>query len=227
MKQADPPPLGVFWECLTCGFRYVEAPFRHPPRGSHCPRCGGNAHIAAKVLVPLQEHKTSPPPPPGPRLAVLLDNVRSAYNVGAAFRTADGAGVERLYLTGITPTPPHRGIAKTALGADQRVVWHTHPNSVHLSARLQAEGWALWALETAPKAVSLPDLLQGALPARVVVAVGNEVAGLDPELLARADAVIALPMWGVKRSLNVISALAVVLYGVRLFGERGVTRGGF
>ena len=219
MRQVEPVPLGVFWECDVCGFRYVEAPFREPPRGDRCPRCGGRAQIAAMVPAPRRENASpSPPPPASPRLAVLLDNVRSAYNVGAAFRTADGAGVERLYLAGITPTPPHRGVVKTALGADQRVPWQAYPHSVRLAAMLQAEGWALWALETAPAAVSLPDLLQEAMPERVLVAAGNEVAGLDPALLARADAVVALPMWGMKRSLNVISALAVVLYGVRLFG---------
>ncbi len=219
MKRAEPAPLGIFWECDACGFRYVEAPFREPPRGNRCPRCDGHAQIAAVVPAPRRENAgASPPPPASPRLAVLLDNVRSAYNVGAAFRTADGAGVECLYLAGITPAPPHRGVVKTALGADQRVPWQAHPNSVRLATMLQAEGWALWALETAPAAVSLPDLLQKTVPERVVVAVGNEVAGLDPALLVQADVMVALPMWGVKRSLNVISALAVALYGVRLFG---------
>jgi len=221
MRRAEPAPLGVFWECEACGFRYVEAPLREPRHGGRCPRCGGDAHVAAIVPPARQEGADPPPPPPSPPVAVLLDNVRSAYNVGAAFRTADGAGVAHLYLAGITPTPPHRGIAKTALGAERRVPWSAHPNSVQLAARLQAKGWTLWALETAAAAVPFAELLQGRLPSRVVVAVGNEVAGLDPALLARADAVVALPMWGVKRSLNVVSALAVALYGVRLAGGSG------
>ncbi len=211
------PPRAVFWECGECGLRYVEAPWQ-AWRGRRCPHCGGPAAAAAVVASSEPEMESAPAPSPasGPRLAVLLDNLRSAYNVGAAFRTADGAGVAHLYLGGMTPAPPHRGIAKTALGAERHVPWSRHPNGVRLAAALQAEGWVLWALEAVPEAVPLGWLLAREVPERLLLVVGNEVAGVDPALLARADAVVSLPMQGFKRSLNVASALAAALYAVRL-----------
>ncbi len=210
------PVIGVFRECTACGFRYAEAPLQ-TPAADRCPRCGGYAGVAAVVRAAATANP--PPEPPRTRLAVLLDNIRSAYNVGSAFRTADGAGVEHLYLTGITPAPPHRGISKTALGAERSVSWSHHPNSLRLVADLQAQGWVLWAVETAPAAVPLAKVLKSPLPDRLLLALGNEIAGVDPGLLAMADAVVALPMAGRKRSLNVATALAAVVYGLRLGGE--------
>ncbi len=212
-----PPPQAVFWECTNpaCRFRYVESPAAG--RGATCPRCGAPAHLAARVPLPASEPREGSPAPsasprPYPTIALLRDNFRSAYNVGAAFRTADAAGVSHVYLTGITPPPTHPGVGKTALGAERWVSWSSHPNGVVLSARLKAEGWALWALETA---ASARRVCEGDPPERVVLAFGNEVAGLDPDILALADAVMALPMWGRKRSLNVASALAAALYVLR------------
>ncbi len=149
---------------------------------------------------------------------MLLDNLRSAYNVGAAFRIADAAGLRHLYLAGITPSPKHPGVGKTALGAQRAVPWSHHPNSVRLVITLQTEGWAIWALETGPASRPLDELLGTALPERLLLVVGNEVAGVDPAILHRADAVAALPMWGVKASLNVATALAAAIYRLRAKG---------
>ena len=218
MNQPDSSRQAVFWECTNpaCGFRYVEAPPRG--RGEVCPRCGAAAYPAAEVASSPRETEGQQvlpqrmPRSPFPVLAVLLDNLRSAYNVGAAFRTADAAGVAHVYISGITPSPTHPNVHKTALGAERWVPWSSHPNGVALATRLKAEGWALWALETDAAARRLHEL---PLPERLVLAFGNEVAGLDPGILAQADAVVALPMWGRKRSLNVASALAAALYVLR------------
>ena len=217
-------PLAVFWECANpaCRFRYVES--APAGRGTTCPRCGAAAQVVARVprpdsmdsadtSSPVPLPSASPFPTPFPTIALLLDNFRSAYNVGAAFRTADAAGVTHVYLSGITPAPTHPRVQKTALGAEQWVPWSHHPNGVALSARLKQEGWTLWGMETAASARRLNA--QQPLPSKLVLALGNEVAGLDPGILTQADAVVALPMWGRKRSLNVASALAAALYVLR------------
>ena len=141
-------------------------------------------------------------------VTVLLDNVRSLYNVGAFFRTADGAAVERLLLSGITPRPPHKGIAKTALGAEERVAWEP-VNAGESIRRLQSSGYEIAAIETSLRAVDIFDW-RPRFP--VCVFFGNEVDGLAPELLEQCDTHVRIPMLGLKHSLNVASAGAIVLY---------------
>lgn len=141
--------------------------------------------------------------------AVLLDNVRSMYNVGAFFRAADGVGLEKLCLCGITAHPPKKAISKTALGAEETVPWEHDWEAVHMAERLRRSGFALAAVETSPQSVDLFDW-QPSFP--VCVAFGNEVEGLRPELLALADTHVRIPMLGHKRSLNVATAGGVVLY---------------
>jgi len=145
--------------------------------------------------------------------AVLLDNLRSAWNVGAIFRIADAAGYGHLYLTGITPTPPHPNVAKVALGAEASVAWSYHPDAVALAQTLRAQGWTLWALEVVPEAEPLP-VGQPVPEEPWAWLIGHEVTGLDPDLLALAHRVWALPMHGRKRSLNAAMAFAAAAYRV-------------
>jgi tRNA G18 (ribose-2'-O)-methylase SpoU len=145
-------------------------------------------------------------------LHLLLDNLRSSYNVGSLFRTADGAGVGQIHLCGITPTPVHPKVAKTALGAQETLPWRYHRNALHAADWLQAQGCALWALEISAKSVSLLDASPVGPLAMVI---GNEVSGVDPELLARCERIIEIPMLGHKRSLNVASAAAIAIYWLR------------
>lgn len=142
-------------------------------------------------------------------VSVVLDNVRSLYNVGAFFRTADAAGVEKLYLSGLTAAPPHRGIAKTALGADETVPWERCDDPLSVIDNLRARGCEIAAIETTPGAVDLFDW-QPRFP--VCVVFGHEVDGVRPALLARCDTHVQIPMLGRKRSLNVATAGGVVLY---------------
>ena len=142
-------------------------------------------------------------------VVVLLDNVRSLYNVGAFFRTADAVGIDRLLLSGITASPPHRGLAKTALGAEEKVRWETVPDAVVRVAGLRHAGYQVVAVETGPAALDLFDW-QPAFP--VCLVFGHEVDGVRRELLEAVDALVRLPMRGAKHSLNVATAGGVVLY---------------
>jgi len=142
-------------------------------------------------------------------VAVVLDCVRSVYNVGAFFRTGDAAGIERLYLTGYTGYPPHRGIAKTALGAEGTLPWERRDDAPALAAELRARGWEIAVVETSVCAVDLYDW-QPAFP--VCLIFGNEVEGVDPRLAETADVHVRVPMLGRKQSLNVAVAGGVVLF---------------
>ncbi len=139
----------------ACGLRYplVEG----HPFGTRCPLCLGSTEVV--LTRPLSPEPFSPlnAPIPAPRkwLHAILDNVRSAWNVGAMFRTADGLGVEKLYLCGITPTPENVAVRKTSLGAEESVQWEYARDAVKLAKRLKAEEFALWGLEQDERAVRL------------------------------------------------------------------------
>jgi 23S rRNA (guanosine2251-2'-O)-methyltransferase len=141
--------------------------------------------------------------------AVLLDNVRSMYNVGAFFRAADGVGLEELCLCGITAHPPKRAISKTALGAEEVVAWEHDWDTVRMAEGLRCRGFEIAAIETSLQSV---DLFEWQPKFPVCVAFGNEVEGLRPELLEIADTHVRIPMLGQKTSLNVATAAGVVLY---------------
>jgi tRNA G18 (ribose-2'-O)-methylase SpoU len=141
--------------------------------------------------------------------AVLLDNVRSMYNVGAFFRTADAVHAAKLHLCGITAYPPKRAITKTALGAEERVPWERHKDAASALAKLRVEGYEIASIETSLHSV---DLFDWAPRFPVCVVFGHEVEGIQHELLALSDSHIRIPMLGVKHSLNVATAGGVVLY---------------
>jgi len=139
---------------------------------------------------------------------VLLHSVRSLYNVGAFFRTADAVGVSRLHLSGFTGSPPSKQIAKTALGAEQTVPWARADAPAIIGAR-RSSGWETAAIETVEDAVDLFDW-QPRFPLLIVF--GHEVEGLPPGIVQRCETRVRIPMVGTKRSLNVATAGGVVLY---------------
>lgn len=151
------------------------------------------------------------PPPPYP-ISVIVDNIRSAYNVGSIFRTADSAGVRHVYLTGYSPAPTHRKVAKTALGAEDSVPWSRAPDIDELIDDLKTEGTAIVALERAENAVTFDSFTEADFPLALLL--GNEVAGVPERLLEKVDAVLSLPQYGVKTSLNVSVAFGVAAYGL-------------
>lgn len=142
------------------------------------------------------------------------------YNVGAFFRTADGAGVQRLLLSGITARPPKKAISKTALGAEERVAWAGYEDGLNAVTQLRAQGYEIAAVETNPRAIDIFDW-QPNFP--VCVVFGHEVDGLSSELLEACDTHVRIPMLGIKHSLNVASAGAIIIYELlrkyRLLGE--------
>ena len=142
-------------------------------------------------------------------VVALLDDIRSLYNVGAFFRTADAAGLRGLYLCGITGRPPKPGICKTALGAENIVRWEHALDACAVVEHLRADGYEIAAVETSVKSVDLFDW-EPAFP--VCLIFGNEVDGIRAELSARADSYVRIPMLGVKHSLNVATAGGIVIY---------------
>ena len=142
-------------------------------------------------------------------VSALLHDIRSAYNVGAIFRTADAAALARLYLSGISPLPTQHGVAKTALGAEETVPWEKVLDPPSLVYSLRERGYEIAALETAPHAVDLFDW-KPQFP--VCLLLGNEVEGLPSEIQATADVCVRIPMLGMKHSLNVATAAGVVMY---------------
>ena len=140
---------------------------------------------------------------------VLLDNVRSMYNTGAFFRTADAAGIEKVYLCGITARPPKRAITKTALGSEESVAWEHYWEPLPVVDRLREQGYEMAAIETSVHAVDLFDW-RPRFP--VCVVFGHEVDGIRPEVSAACDTHVRIPMLGVKHSLNVATAGGVVIY---------------
>lgn len=193
--------------------------FRFPaPAGSEagncCPECGGTTSFRD---APFSATDRLPPAPDAhaPPVEALLDNIRSIFNVGAMFRTADGAGLRRLHLCGITATPEHPKVAKTALGAEQTVAWSRYTNALDAARLLQAQGAQLWALERQPGSENLFHANPRQAGAPLVLVVGNELAGIDPQLRARCDRILHIPMAGQKESLNVAIAFGVAAYYLR------------
>lgn len=146
---------------------------------------------------------------------LILHNLRSAHNVGAVFRTAEAAGIKKIFLTGYTPAPldrfgrPNKEITKTALGAEQTIVWKAREDIFALLDELAAAGFQILALEQAKDAV---DYRQVSPAAKTALILGNEVSGIAPEILARCDQIIQILMRGKKESLNVAVAAGVVLF---------------
>lgn len=142
-------------------------------------------------------------------VTVLLDNVRSLYNVGAFFRTADGVKLEKLYLGGITGKPPKRALTKTALGAEETVPWEHSWDAVTILEQLRARDYEIAAIETSVHSV---DLFEWIPRFPVCLVFGHEVEGVRGELLELCDTHVRIPMLGHKHSLNVATAGGVVLY---------------
>ena len=146
---------------------------------------------------------------------IILEDIRSAYNVGAIFRTADASGVSKVFLTGYTPAPidrfgrPQPEIQKTSLGASETMLWEKVESMSELITRLQKEGVTVAAVELSPTSVPLKEFIE---PEKVAYIVGNEVDGVAKETLELADVVVELPMLGKKESLNVSVTAGIILY---------------
>lgn len=144
---------------------------------------------------------------------LVLDNLRSAQNVGSIFRTANGAGVGHIYCCGTTPTPDHRGVKKASLGAENYTSWSYHPNCPLLVDELRVDGDYILALESTANSNSMFTSVPFSMQHKsFVLVLGNEISGIDPLVLQKANAIIHIPMAGVKTSINVAVAAGIALY---------------
>lgn len=150
-------------------------------------------------------------------IVVVLDNIRSMHNVGSVFRTADAFLVTSLCLCGYTPRPPHRDIHKTALGATETVHWTYNNTTMDAIRMLKQDGYTIWAVEQAEGSIALDAFSTTALPdenslTKIAVVFGNEVSGVDEEVLKHCDGCIEIPQSGMKHSLNISVAAGIILW---------------
>jgi len=151
-------------------------------------------------------------------MVAILQDIRSLHNVGSIFRTADAAGVKRLYLCGITPAPFDRfgkvrpPLAKVSLGAERYVPWEKVKATSKLLKRLKSDGYKIFAIEQSRKSISYHKLKVQSLKLKVALLVGNEVKGLPKTISAKADKILEIPMHGRKESLNVAVAFGIVAF---------------
>lgn len=201
--------------CTSCGLRYplsVGHSF-----GTRCPICMGETRLvlSRKLVTEITRPLPYMLDPSQPQKAVLLDNIRSGLNVGSIFRSADGFGFRHVYLCGITPTPDHESVAKTSLGAEDSVPWSYHKDAVKLTKGLRKEGWTILALEDDKRAVSITTAGANlSLGRNTALIVGNEVTGVDPDLLDLCDEIVYIPMLGEKKSFNVAVAFGIAAYAM-------------
>jgi 23S rRNA (guanosine2251-2'-O)-methyltransferase len=200
-------------KCDSCGLRYPIT-VGHP-LGTRCPICMGETRlILSRQLVtePARFPTLTPSHELKANRAVILDNIRSAWNVGSILRSADGFGFTHAYLCGITPTPDNEAVTKTSLGAEDSVPWSYHKDAVKLANGLKQEGWRIFALEEDKLATKITHLF--AENRHTALIVGNEISGVDPELLGVCDDIVFIPMRGEKKSFNVAVAFGIAAFAL-------------
>ncbi|MBE9524407.1 MAG: RNA methyltransferase [Chloroflexi bacterium] len=148
-------------------------------------------------------------------MQVLLDNVRSLYNVGSIFRTAEAVGFRQIHLCGMTPTPDNPRLEKTAIGAQHMIPWQYSNNGLKRAQYLKNQGFGLWAIEGGARAKPLFESSPPPENQPIVLVIGNELAGVDPDILAICERVLYIPMGGSKESLNVTVAFGIAAYFLR------------
>lgn len=161
--------------------------------------------------ISVDEYKSSEKSP----LIIIADNVRSMHNIGSIFRTSDAFLVEKIYLCGITPTPPHREIQKTALGATESVDWQYAENTLDVINQLKKEGWTILALEQTTNSVML-DELKVEKGEKIAIVLGNEVDGVNQEVINLCHKAVEIPQFGTKHSFNVSVSCGIMLWQVYL-----------
>lgn len=150
-------------------------------------------------------------------VVVLIENIRSLYNVGSIFRTSDGALIEKLYLTGYTGYPPRKEIDKTSLGSVNSVPWEYIEDPLTAANKLKDQGYALAALEHTVQSTVITETVY---PFPLCLVLGNEVDGISEDLLSLCDMAVEIPMYGIKQSLNVAVAYGIAVYHIVEFYQK-------
>ena len=196
-------------EYENCRFRFPTT--HNDPAGERCPKCG---RMAVTVTPPFSPHTI-------PRyersdhslsITLLLDNIRSALNVGSIFRSAEACRVEKIILGGISPSPDEKSFQKTALHAQETMPWDSVNNAVDCVRELKQAGYLICSLEGGERSQPVHSLFNFPSIQPILMIVGNEVSGVDPDLLELSDLVFHLPMYGEKQSFNVAVAAGIALY---------------
>jgi tRNA G18 (ribose-2'-O)-methylase SpoU len=156
-------------------------------------------------------------------LVIVLDNIRSMHNVGSIFRTADGFLASGIFLCGYTPQPPHRDIQKTALGATETIDWIYFPTTLQAVEQLKSEGYRVFAIEQVEGSIMLNNF-EGSPDEKYAIILGNEVSGVDEEVLKLCDGAIEIPQEGMKHSLNVSIAAGIVAWEFFKFSSVGMIK---
>jgi len=191
-----------------CGLRYPL--LKDSPFGERCPVCSGETVSVFEQSTSQEIVQDKRPISLNTNLYVLLDNIRSALNVGSIFRSADGFEFSHIYLCGITPTPDLSEVRKSAVGAEQYVKWSSHKNAVELINSLKNLDYEIWALEKTRNSIAINTAIANFhKPKCLLLVVGNEITGVDPGILEIADHITHLPMRGLKQSFNVAVAFAI------------------
>jgi tRNA G18 (ribose-2'-O)-methylase SpoU len=144
---------------------------------------------------------------------VILNSIRSSYNVGSIFRTSDGAMIEKLFLCGYTPHPPKKEVLKTALGSQESVTWEYVQDAKEVIVKLKQDGIKICALELTDSSITNYNLIRNQFPLALLV--GNEITGVSQDLLDLCDFSIEIPQYGIKQSLNVAVAYGVAVFDLR------------
>lgn len=163
-----------------------------------------NNELTRKTVTEFKEASKTP-------IIVILDNVRSLNNIGSVFRSSDAFLIEKIYLCGITATPPHKDIQKTALGATDTVAWEYAKSTLEVVKKLQAQNVKVGAIEQTENAIWLDDF-QPETNKTYAVVFGNEVKGVQQEVVNNCDFVIEIPQIGAKHSLNISVSAGIVLW---------------
>lgn len=143
------------------------------------------------------------------KIVVVLDNIRSIYNVGSVFRTSDACGISEVIICGISATPSHPKLAKTALGAEKKVLWRYEKDTISAIQTLKKDGFHIFSIEISEEAV---DYRSVEYADKTALIIGHEVDGISKEILGLSEKVVKIPMLGIKESLNVSTAFGIVAY---------------
>ena len=210
--MTNPLSYAVIRECQNpkCNLRFPDS--YELDISINCPICGSAALIKETINL-TKDCRDINNWKPFREFTLILDNVRSVYNVGAIFRTAIGLGLNHVYLCGITPTPKHRQFSKTSLGAENFINWEKSLNCVEQCKSLKEIGYQLISIESTSESISLLNIKKIDLgDSKTAIIVGNEITGIDPKVLSLSDLVISIPITGKNKSFNVTTALGIALF---------------
>ena len=198
----------VILQCsnIQCNFRFPAAMNNY---GIYCPICGEKLNV---FDYKLDNGYAQFIKKPSINLECALDNIRSSYNVGSILRSASAFSLDHLYLCGFTPTPEQPKVKKTSLSAENHVPWSHEPNTLTLVQQKKAQSYQIISIEASESAISLVDFKKPAPQKTILLVLGNEIFGIDPEIRTISDAILQIPITGYKKSLNVSTAFAITLF---------------